>query len=200
MTRLRRAVAILSGVAAGGGLAGGATYLGLVTGAASFDLGIGRRVRPLGPLQMQINATRETVFDVIKAPYGERVPRSLQEKVRVLARGTDMLLAAHYTPIRGRLRATTVETVRFEPPERVDFRLVRGPVPHVKETFLLHDADGGTTLTYSGELATDLWELGERWGDAVAARWEAVVEASFNTIKSEAERRPSRQPTDQSAR
>jgi hypothetical protein len=30
-----------------------------------------------------------------------------------------------------------VETVRFTPPERVDFRLVRGPVPHVVETFLL---------------------------------------------------------------
>ena len=189
MSGLRRAVIAVSGVAAGGVLAGVATYLGLVTGAAPLDLGIGRRTRPLGPLEIQIAAPRETVFDAITAPYGERVPRALQEKVRVLERGTDMVLAAHYTPIRGRLRATTVETVRFVRPERVDFRLVRGPVPHVEESFLLHDADGGTTLTYSGALATDLWGIGERWGDLVAARWEAVVKASIDTIKSEAERR-----------
>ena len=186
---LRRTVVAAAGASM---LAGAATYLGLVTGAAPLDLDIGRRTRPLGPLEIQIAAPREIVFDAIAAPYGERVPRALQEKVRVLERGTDMVLAAHYTPIRGRLRATTVETVRFVRPERVDFRLVRGPVPQVEESFLLHDADGGTTLTYSGELGTDLWGIGERWGDLVAARWEAVVKASFDTIKSEAERRHGR--------
>jgi hypothetical protein len=181
----RQAVA---GIAGGGVLAAVAAYLGLVTGAAPLDLGIGRRTRPLGPLRIHISASRETVFDAITAPYAERVPRALQEKVRVLTRGTDMVLAAHYTPIRGRLRATTVETVRFDRPGRVDFRLVRGPVPHVEESFFLHDADGGTALTYSGELGTDLWALGQRWGDLVAARWEAVVKASFDSIKAETER------------
>jgi hypothetical protein len=172
-----------------GALAGAAAYLGLVTGAAPLDLGIGRRTRPLGPLRIEIAAPRQTVFDAICAPYGERVPRALQEKVQVLERGADLVLAAHYTPIRGRLRATTVETVRFVRPERVDFRLVRGPVPQVEESFLLDEADGGTTLTYRGVLGTDLWGLGQRWGDLVAARWEAVVRASVDTIKSEAERR-----------
>jgi hypothetical protein len=38
-----------------------------------------------------------------------------------------MVLAAHFTPITFGV-ATTVETVRFERPERVDFRVVRGPV------------------------------------------------------------------------
>ena len=84
---------------------------------------------------------RDRVFEVIKAPYGERVPRAVQEKLRVIERGSDMVLAAHYTPLRGRLKATTVETVRFYPPERVDFKLVRGPVPHVAESFLLEESD-----------------------------------------------------------
>jgi hypothetical protein len=50
-----------------------------------------------------------------------------------------MVLAAHFTPLGGRLGlvAQTVETVRFTRPERVDFRLVRGPVPHVVEAFVL---------------------------------------------------------------
>lgn len=62
---------------------------------------------------MEVAAPRETVFDVIAAPYAERAPRAMRAKVTVLERGADMVLAAHYTPIRGRLRATTVETVRF---------------------------------------------------------------------------------------
>ena len=191
MTSLRNVVT-LSGIAVGATLAGGATYLGLVTGAAPLDLGIGRRTRPLGPLHILIHAPRQTVFEIIGAPYGERAPQSYQKNVRVIERGTDMVLAAHYTPIRGRLRATTVEIVRFYPPERVDFRLVRGPVPHVAESFHLEEVGDDTALTYTGELATDLWGLGERWGDAVAARWEAVVKTSFDTIKVEAERRQRR--------
>ncbi|MEP6696070.1 MAG: hypothetical protein ABJA34_04225 [Pseudonocardiales bacterium] len=179
-------------IATGGGIAaigGLAAYLGLVTGAAPLDLGVGRRTRALGPLQIQIAAPREVVFDVIAAPYAERTTRALREKVQVLERGSDMVLAAHYTPIRGRLRATTVETVRFSGPDRVDFRLVRGPVPHVAESFVL-DSDGlGTVLSYSGELGTDLWGFGRAWGDVVASRWEAVVQASFDTVRAEAERR-----------
>lgn len=102
-----------------------------------------------------------------------------------------MVLAAHYTPIRGRLRATTVETVRFSRRERVDFRLVRGPVPHVVETFWLTEQGEATLLRYEGELGTDLWGLGAAWGEVVANRWEEVVAESFAAVKTEAERRAS---------
>ncbi len=86
------------------------------------------------------------------------------------------------------MKATTVETVRFMRPERVDFRLVRGPVPHVSETFFLESLGDSTRLTYAGELGTDLWALGQRWGDVVARRWEAVVAESLAAVKAEAER------------
>lgn len=164
-----------------------------MTGAIPVDLGIGRRIRPLGPLELSIDAPREVVFAVIAAPYGERVPRAMREKVRVLERGDDMVLAAHFTPIHGGLRATTVETVRFSRPDRIDFRLVRGPVPHVLESFQLAEAEeGGTLLSYTGELGTDLWQLGSWWGDLVAKTWEAAVRASLDAAKTEAERRSSR--------
>lgn len=177
----------------GGGLvaagAGAGVYLGLVTGAVPISLDMGRTSRPLGPLMIEVAAPSETVFDVIAAPYAVRAPKSMQTKVAVLERGQDMVLAAHFTSIRGRLKATTVETVRFSRPDRVDFRLVRGPVPHVVESFRLADHGDSTTLTYDGELGTDLWSLGRRWGDVVAARWEAVVAESFTAVKAEAERR-----------
>lgn len=178
----------------GTGLAA-AGYLGLVTGACPVDLGIGRRSRPLGPRAVDIAAPRELVFDVITQPYLGRPARAMQDKVRVVERGTDMVLAAHFTPLHGRLRAQTVETVRFGRPERVDFRLVRGPVPYVVEQFLLTEASDGTRLTYRGEMAADLWRLGQAWSAVVARRWESAVADALASIKSEAERRAGQHPT-----
>jgi hypothetical protein len=164
----------------------GGLYALLARGALTLDLGIGRAVRPLGPLSLAVEAPREVVFEVISAPYLRRTPRALEEKLRVLERGADMVLAAHFTPIRTFV-ATTVETVRFEPPSRVHFRLVRGPVPHVVEEFVLRETPGGTELEYRGELGTDLWALGRWWGARVARQWEAAVRTSLEAVKVESE-------------
>jgi hypothetical protein len=194
--RLLRYTTVGAGVAAAG-------YVGLVTGACPVDLGTGRRTRPLGPQQVEMVAPRELVFDIIAEPYLGRTPRALADKLRVLERGSDMVLAAHFTPLGGRLGlvAQTVETVRFTRPERVDFRLVRGPVPHVVEAFVLTEQPGGTAtrLAYHGEIGADLWRLGQWWSELVARTWEQTVAASLATIKAEAERRTSvpaaRQPS-----
>jgi hypothetical protein len=112
----------------------------------------------------------------------------MQDKLQVWERSADMALAAHVT-VSGRVRTTTVETVRFERPHRVTFRLVRGPVPHVLETYELRPAAAGTEFAYVGELGTDGWRLGRWWGDRVAAPWERAVAASLDSIQAEAERR-----------
>jgi hypothetical protein len=163
-------------------------YVLAVRGSLALDVGIGRSFRPLGPLAWNIAAPRDVVFDVIAGPYLERTPRALDRKLRVLERSGDMVLAAHYTPV-GPLVTTTVETVRFERPERVHFRLVRGPVPHVTEVFELRETDDGTTLVYSGELGADLWALGRLWGAATARIWETAVRDSVDAVKAESERR-----------
>lgn len=175
--------------AAGTATALGGGYLGLVTGAVPLDLGLGRRIRPLGPFGIDIAAPPEVVFDVLSEPYLGRQTRAVADKIRVLERGSDMVLAAHRTPLRGRLVATTVETVRFTRPDRVDFRLTRGPVPHVREQFLLRVQGSGTRLDYTGELGTDLWAMGARWGALVAAPWQRTVQTTFAAVKAEAERR-----------
>jgi hypothetical protein len=87
---------LLGYTAIGAGLAA-AGYVGLVTGACPLDLGIGRRVRPLGPQLVDMAAPREVVFEVIAEPYLGRTPRALADKLRVLERGSDMVLAAHFT-------------------------------------------------------------------------------------------------------
>jgi hypothetical protein len=188
---------VAAGIVAASGLTAGiaaAAYVGLVTGAVPVDLNVGRRIRPLGPRTILVGAPREIVYDVLAQPYLGRATRAMREKIRVLHAGSDMVLAAHRTPIGGRLVATTIETVRFVEPERVEFRLVRGPVPHVVEEFELREHDTGTKLTYRGELGTDLGPIGQRWGDGVAARWEHAVAQTLDAVTAEAERRAQRRP------
>lgn len=181
---------ILGAVAAGAGLT--KLYTLVVRGALTLDVGIGRRVRPLGPIESQMAADPETVFAVIASPYLGRTPHAMTDKLRVLERSSDMVLAEHFTDVgRGR-QAVTVETVRFERPCTISFRLVRGPVPSVNETFELQPKEGGTAFVYTGEMGADFWALGAWWTDKVALKWEQAVEASIASIKAEAERRARR--------
>ena len=174
--------------AAGVGAVGLAAYVAVARGSLTLDLGLGRSVRSLGPLSWSIAAPRELVYEVLSGPYLRRTPRALAAKLRVLERGEDMALAEHYTRV-GPLVTTTLETVRFERPERVHFRLLRGPVPYVVEAVELRETDEGTRLDYSGGLGADLWLLGTLWGAAVARPWEATVRASLDAVAAEAERR-----------
>jgi hypothetical protein len=180
-SRLSVALAVIAGIAA-------TAYGLLARGALTLDLGIGRSVRPLGPLTVRVEAPRELVFEVISAPYLGRTPRALAEKLRVVERSDDMVLAEHFTDT-GRFVTSTLETVRFQPPSHVHFRLVRGPVPHVVECFELREDDRYTEIEYGGELGADLWALGRWWGDRVARKWEAAVRSSLDSVKAEAERR-----------
>ena len=99
-----------------------------------------------------------------------------------------MVLAAHYTQVKCGT-TTTLETVRFQRPNRIDFCLVRGPVPHLTESFQLSPTDTGSELRRQSELGTDLWALGQWWGGRVATAWTHAVHTSLREISAEAERR-----------
>ncbi len=184
----RRLAALSLGAAGLGAVATGG-YLALVTGRLTVDLAVGRRTRPLGPIVVDIAAPCEQVYAAATAPYAVRRPRAMAEKVDILERTDHMVLAAHRTPVGKRLTAVTVETVTLDPPHRIGFRLLRGPVPLVTETFELEPTATGTRLTYAGELGTDLGHLGELWGDLVTRSWIKAVETSLAAIKTESERR-----------
>jgi hypothetical protein len=180
MRRLLLGVALIFG--------GRRAYRFYVSGAVTIDSGVGRRVRGLGPVTWEIAADRETVFEVIASSYLGKTPRSMKDHLDVWERGTDMVLAAHHTRVKCGV-TSTVETVHFERPDRINFRLVRGPVPHVREAFVLEAAENGSTLTWVGELGTDYGALGALWGNVVARSWEKAVRSSMNAVVFEAERR-----------
>ena len=172
----------------------GLLFVLLSTGRLTLDTGWGRRMRSLGPQLVRIQAPREMVFDLAGVPYlSQNPPRELRDKVEVLERGDDVVIAAHKTRA-GVFTTVTVESVSFTRPERIAFRLLRGPVPFVAERFLLRETEGGaaTELEYSGELGTDFWGVGAAWGALVARYWERTVANALESLKVSAERTANR--------
>jgi hypothetical protein len=170
--------------------------LGVVTlvrlmrvGKLTLDAGWGRTIHALGPIVVEVRAPRELVFEQISAPYLGRTPQALRGHLEVVDRGTDLVLARHWSKTRF-TNAQTLEIVGFEPSERVRFRHVRGPVPHAVEEFVLRENDTGTTIEYRGEIGLDFWWFGSfaarRW---VRPVWEATVRTSMESTKQGAEAR-----------
>jgi uncharacterized protein YndB with AHSA1/START domain len=161
----------------------------MTRGKLTLDAGVGRSFHRLGPVTVVIDAPRELVFEHLSAPYLGRTPRAVAQSLEVLERGSDMVVARHRSKV-GWWTAETVESVRFEAPERISFRHLRGPVPHALETFELFERDGSTELVYRGELGIDFWLLGRLAGRYwVVPTWLSIVEGHLADTKSAAEAR-----------
>src|SRR5919109_117384 len=59
-------------------------FLALAMGRLHLDLGWGRSLHRLGPIQMRIDARRELVYEILSAPY---LGRARNESIDVLASG-----------------------------------------------------------------------------------------------------------------
>jgi uncharacterized protein YndB with AHSA1/START domain len=166
-------------------------FLLLAMGRLHLDLGWGRSLHELGPITIRIAAPPELVFEVISAPYLGRVPRG--SGIEVLARDDALVVAAHDTKVHF-YTARTVEVVEFEPPTRVGFRHLTGPVPHAVEQFALAELEGATELRYDGELGIDFFVLGRiaarHW---VRPQWERAVREHLDDLRERAEQRAARQ-------
>jgi hypothetical protein len=165
-------------------------FLLLAMGRLHLDLGWGRSLHELGPITVRIEAPRELVFEIISAPYLGRAPGG--SGIEVLARSDEMVVASHLTKVHF-YTARTVEAIRFEPPTRVGFVHLTGPVPHAVEEFALDEVDGGTELRYGGEVGIDFFVLGRiagrRW---VRPQWERTVREHLGDLKQRAELRTQR--------
>jgi hypothetical protein len=162
-------------------------FLLLAMGRLTLDLGWGRSVHPLGPITFGIEAPRELVFEIISAPYTGRGPSG--SGIDVLARSDGLVVAAHHTKVHF-YTARTVEIVEFEPPRRVGFRHLAGPVPYAVEQFEFDESGGRTELRYTGEVGIDFFVLGRlaarHW---VRPQWARAVREHLEDVKGSAEQR-----------
>jgi hypothetical protein len=168
---------LLAGIAAG--------FLLLAMGRLHLDLGWGRTIHRLGPIEMGFGAPRDLVFELISAPYLGRSPG--RSGIEVLARGADLAVAAHRTRVHF-YEARTVEVIEFDAPARIGFRHLTGPVPYAIEEFALEATADGTALRYSGEVGIDFFLLGRlaarHW---VRPQWERAVRDHLEDLKHRAE-------------
>jgi hypothetical protein len=168
-----------------------AGFLLLAMGRLHLDLGWGRSLHELGPLTVTIAAPRERVFEIIAAPYLGRTPGG--SGIEVVARSDDLVVATHYTKVHF-YTARTVEAIDFDPPTRVGFRHLTGPVPHAVEEFALEETVDGTELRYTGELGIDFFLLGRIAGRHwVRPQWERTVREHLDDLRERAEKRAVRQ-------
>jgi Polyketide cyclase / dehydrase and lipid transport len=165
-------------------------FLLLAMGRLHLDLGWGRSVHALGPITIRIAAPRDLVFEIINAPYAGRAGSG--SGVEVIAGDGALVVAAHNTKVHF-YTARTVEVVEFEPPGRVAFKHLTGPVPAASEQFTLADVDEGTELLYSGEFGVDFFVLGRIAGRHwVRPQWERSVREHLDDLKARAEARAAR--------
>jgi hypothetical protein len=173
---------LLAGLVAGG-------FLALAMGRLHLDLGWGRSLHRLGPLRVRIDAPRELVYEILSAPY---LGRARSESIDVLARGESLVVASHRTKVHF-YEARTVEAIDLEPPARMGFRHLTGPVPHAVEEFRLAREGEDTELDYDGELGIDFFVLGRiagrRW---VVPQWQRAVGEHLDAVKAQAEQRAQR--------
>jgi uncharacterized protein YndB with AHSA1/START domain len=188
------ALALLLAVMVAGG------FLALAMGRMHLDLGWGRSRHELGPLAVEIDAPREIVYEVLSAPYLRRVE---DDSIDVLAGGDSVVVAAHLTKVHF-YEARTVEAIELDPPERIGFRHLTGPVPEAVEEFRLETADRGVRLHYEGTLGIDFFLLGRlaarHW---VVPQWNRAVAEHLDGAKAKAEQRArhqrDRKPRDRGA-
>jgi hypothetical protein len=181
------------------GIAGG--FLLLAMGRLNLDLGWGRSLHQLGPIEFRISAPRELVFEMLSEPYLGHTPRD--SGIEVLARGDDIAVATHLTKVHF-YDSRTVEVISFQPPARVGFRHLAGPVPHALEQFALEGPGDATELRYSGEVGIDFFFFGRIAGRYwVRPQWERAVREHLEDLKQRAEllaaRRRSREPGQRSS-
>lgn len=165
-------------------------FLLLAMGRLHLNLGWGRSLHRLGPITIRIAAPLELVFEIISSPYLGRTPRGAG--IEVLAKSDALVVAAHHTKVHF-YTARTVEAIKFEPPTRVGFLHLTGPVPYAVEEFALEGVDGATELRYRGEVAVDFFVLGRIAGRHwVRPQWERIVRKHLDDLKERAELRAAR--------
>ncbi len=139
-----------------------------------------------------IHAPRQLVFEMASAVGGD-LPGGPAHDSRLLEHDGNRQLVTYRVPV-GRWAFELLEEVRLTPPERIEYRVVRGPLSRVTETLEFVTRDPASTLvSYTGSVGDDRPVVGPMLARLVAvSAYDRFMRRSLAALKSAAERRASR--------
>ena len=97
-----------------------------------------------------IKAPCELVFQKMSSFGRGRLKGDNNESSRVICRDDNHLVAEFKTKA-GPFSYTTIEEIHLEPPKRITFKHLKGPLHFAQEEFIFRDVDGDTELEHRGE-------------------------------------------------
>ena len=145
----------------------------------------------LRPQTIRIDAPRELVFQMMSHFGRGRLPGDNSEASRVVCREEDRVVVEFRTRA-GFFTYTTLEEVMLYPPERIEFRHLRGPLAYAVEEFAFSAVtEKRTELTHSGEFVWSRIPFFGRLGGLIYTRpvFERAIAAHMAQVKSAAEAR-----------
>ena len=140
-----------------------------------------------------IKAPRELVYQKMSSIGRGRLKGDSSESSRIISRDGNNIVAEFRTR-SGLFTYTTIEQVTVEPPERITFVHLKGPLQYAQEEFLFSDVDGDTVLVHSGEFTWHRfpligWLVGRLY---VKPMFERVLQKHMHQIKIACEARAAR--------
>lgn len=142
---------------------------------------------------IRIKAPRELVYQTMSHFGRGRIKGDNNESVRVICR-TDDTIIAEFRSKAWLKTYTTIEEVGLEPPERITFKHLSGPLDYAWEEFVFTDVDGETELVHNGEFIWKNIPLVGWLGGVIYTRraFESVVAEHMEQLKIATEARAAR--------
>ena len=143
--------------------------------------------------KVTIKAPRELIYQKMSSFGRGRLQGDNNESSRVISRDGNNIVAEFKTRA-GLFTYTTTERVTLDPPERITFVHLKGPLQYAREEFLFSERDDGTELVYNGEFNWHRfpvvgWLVGRFY---VKPMFERVLQKHMHQIKVACEARAAR--------
>ena len=147
----------------------------------------------LSPHTVRVEAPRELIFQKLSSFGRGRLKGGGQENSRLLCSDGDTMVVEFKTKA-GLLSYTTIELVTVEPPDRIVFEHLSGPMQYARDEFLFREVESGTELTHRGEFIWTGIPLIGWFGGRFFTKpmFEHAVERHMSMIKETCEARSAR--------
>ena len=137
-----------------------------------------------------VKAPRDMVYQKMTSYGRGRLQGDNNESSKVICRDGNSIVAEFRTRA-GPFTHTTIELVTLEPPERITFKHLKGPLHYAWEEFVFNDVEGDTEITHRGEFIWSRFPVLGWLGGLLYTKpaFERVIEKHMQQIKLSCEAR-----------